>query len=167
MPVLPALLSVPFRFPDTDDPVKLKEQLYRDFDEIGRYLNQAWTAYVPVSTNITPGNGTTSARFTRLGRMVTAQYQLTWGTTTAFGTNIRVGLPVPAQGSYWVGSVWMADQDVTNYVGVAVVGDVDNTSATIYHAVPGSGIGRVTATAPFVWATSDILAMTLTYEAAS
>lgn len=126
----------------------------------------AWDVYVPVNTNITVGNGTQTARFTRMGRLITVSYDLLWGSTTSFGGVIEVGLPVAARALYGaVGSVSMLESGLRLWVGTAI-SDIAVGTVRINHTESG-GNGVVNATNPFTWSDNDRLSFVVTYEAVS
>lgn len=127
----------------------------------------AWTSYSPANTNVTVGNGTETAAYQRVGRLITVRYRLTWGSTTAFGGTVEIGMPVAAKASTtFIGAVWISDAATRDYVGSAVIGYTDATHARILHTEAGNA-GSVNATNPQTWATSDVLALGITYESAS
>lgn len=124
-----------------------------------------WTAYTPVNTNITVGNGTETARFCRVGDIVHWNYILAWGTTTSFGGTIQIGLPVNAAAgtNAVVGSVMMVEGGVRNWVGTTRVVGVNNEQVRIVHTEAGN-VGVVNGLAPFTWGDTDILVVGGSYE---
>lgn len=118
----------------------------------------AWTSYTPSWTNLTIGNATQSCKYIQAGKIVHAQIYMTWGSTTSASGFFYPSLPVTAANSIQVnaagflfdnsGAVWNAC--------VFVAGN--------YILTPSSG--RVSATVPWTWATSDIVSINVTYEAA-
>jgi hypothetical protein len=119
----------------------------------------AWTSYTPTLTNVTVGNGTLIGDFIQFGKLVHFKIALTWGSTTSW-TSPRFGLPVPAADSNWIAPAFLFDSSLnTNrQPGVCAV----NSSSM----VPYSGSGDVVANVPFIWAVSDVIRITGTYEAA-
>lgn len=128
----------------------------------------AWTAYTPTDANITVGNGTRSARYTRVGRLIAFQWQLTWGTTTAMGGNASVGIPVAASSTspFYPLPALLRDAGVRHYVGTAGIGFSTNVLADLFHSEAGN-FGIVNATNPFTWGSGDLLFVGGTYEAAT
>jgi hypothetical protein len=148
-------------------PASWGNQVDANFDAAFPLGVDAWTAYTPTNTNVTLGNGTQVARYQRIGRTIYVKYNLTFGSTTSYGGNVSIGLPVAAAATgQSVGSVSILDTGTANYVGVALVTE-SATVATIHHSVPGSNAGAVNATAPMTWTTGDVLRMTVIYEAAT
>lgn len=123
----------------------------------------AWTAYTPTNTNVTVGNGTQTASFTRIGRTIFFRYQLTWGGTTAFGAGaVQIGLPpVPAASGQAMSASGSARDATGNSHPVG--GWLPSTSQMRPIAVNGN----LTSTAPFTWAENDVLTIGGTYEAAA
>lgn len=133
---------------------------------LGGVLPMDWTTYIPSNTNITVGNGTQTARFARSGNTVIATYTLTWGSTTSFGGDILVGLPVAAANNvvHYVGSARMLDTGTAHFAGtwrILPAGTSGNVAAA-----DGTGDRLVDATNPFTWTTGDVLSVTIVYEAA-
>lgn len=115
----------------------------------------AWTAYTPSWTNLTLGNGAVVARYSQIGKTVTATVNLTIGSTTSVGEIFVPALPVADVGAQGVGSVWVFDSSATAwYPGVWAKG---------YFVFAA---GRAAAAVPFAWATGDLLFASVTYEAA-
>lgn len=126
----------------------------------------AWTAYTPVWTNLTVGNATNTGRYVQVGQWVVYQGQITWGsTTTATGSNTTVSLPVTAKstsGIVFVGST------IINDTGTRLSGgscyQASATTMIFVHSLTGAGV--VNGTSPQTWATGDLLAWQVAYEAA-
>jgi hypothetical protein len=129
-----------------------------------------WEDYTPSNTNVTVGNGTETARFCRIGNTVFWRYSLRWGSTTSYGGDIQIGLPVtmanPAsdpQSPAGAGSVTesgVASQPVT---ATASASD-DDSVRLVHHELTSNGF--VDATAPFTWGTADKIDVGGSYEAA-
>ena len=130
----------------------------------------AWETYTPSNVNITVGNGTETAFFQRIGRLIAVRYSLTFGTTTSFGGQIQIGLPVASVSAsvHQVLAASILDASAGFYVGAAVISQDSNASrCRITHSEIAANTGNVNATAPMTWTTSDRLTITGTYEAAS
>lgn len=132
--------------------------------EMGR--TGAWTDYTPTNTNITVGNGTEVARWTRDGRRIYVQYRLTLGTTTAFAGSLRVGLPVAAVSGLHLGSAWYSDTGTRVFSGTCTAGTSDSTSVDLWHTESGNA-GQVNGTNPHSWAATDHILVAIVYEAAA
>lgn len=134
-----------------------------DFPPMGE-----WEDYTPSNTNVTVGNGTETARFTRIGRTITYVYTLEWGSTTSYGGTIQVGLPVPSAvtGGGCMGSARMLDAGTRHWLGSTVVDETNGQQVFVIQQ-NSSGSGLVSGSNPFTWAEGDFLSVTGSYEAAA
>lgn len=130
-------------------------------------ITDPWTDFsssVGWSSSGTPptiGNGTISAQYIQVGKLVAYKGRTTMGSTTTFGTGSwQVNLPVTGTGLQ---------------VGAALVFDASTTANKASAAIDGSGTtavnlfavgGPISATVPFTWTTSDKFEWCLIYEAA-
>lgn len=123
----------------------------------------AWTTYTPTNTNITLGNGTLVARYTRVGRTIHMMWDLLFGTTTAFAGAILVGIPFQASASgLFSCSGSILDNGTQNYnVGGRI------TAGSNFIRPETNGGGGIDSTTPFTWTNLDRLSFTATYEAAT
>jgi hypothetical protein len=171
MPVIPGLLTVPFRFPETDDPVKLKQQLYRDFEEIAQYFNGAWTPYTPTTSNITMGNGTVTGAYRKLGRIVHAAAAWTFGSTSALTGRPSIGVPFTIYNPVNIGphghgsGRWLQHGNQEWPVVVRFPSDIGNNEVMfMWSDEAHTSNGVVNATHPFTPSAGDILQFAATYE---
>lgn len=131
-----------------------------------------WNAYVPTWTNVTTGNGTTSAFYKQVGKTVFFRLSFTLGTTSSVGAGqVSVSLPVTsatltardliAQGDafdtsggqpYSIRALWVNATTIQAWV------DVANATFVNQSALNSSQ--------PMTWATGDMLQLTGFYEAA-
>jgi hypothetical protein len=122
------------------------------------------TTWTPTYSNLTIGNGTVTAKYTRVGKMVTAFFALTFGSTTAITANYAsFTLPfTPVTGGLLAGFGHYEDAGVADYYGGFYFG-----GATVFptRALTGAWNG-IDATAPFTWATNDKISVSITFEAA-
>jgi hypothetical protein len=134
-------------------------------------LEPAWLAWSPTLTNLTLGNGTIVARYTRVGDLVTAHFTFTLGSTSAVGSNPFVTLPVTAAnytfGRNVVGTGYILDSGTADFSAVARLRSSTtaswsalNASSTYLRQV------NLSSTIPMTWTTSDVLMFAITYEAA-
>lgn len=135
----------------------------------GQLSAVSWSSWTPTYTNLTVGNGTVLARYRVDGRTMHFTFEFLLGSTSAIGTNPKIGLP----------SGWTIYDDGVNqsrvpfvamafdssagqwYSGAAVAGDAANdvlTTRIIF------GSTAVAAGAPFTWAAGDILMTSGTAE---
>ena len=116
----------------------------------------AWTSYTPTvgGTGWALGNATTVGAYAQAGKATDFQVQITFGTTSTFGTGaLTISLPVQASGSTtantWYGSA--VHSGVTYPVILAAsAGGTSGVCLTV-----ASPAGNVTSTAPFTWAPGD------------
>jgi hypothetical protein len=131
----------------------------------------AWTTYTPTWTNLTVGNGTLTARYCQIGKIVMGYISFTMGSTSSMGTAPYFTLPVTAfssTGNIPLGNFYMEDVGVQG--GNGVIASRNTTTAQIV-AIFASGtyIGgnaSISATIPFTWGTSDFFNGYFIYEAA-
>lgn len=125
-----------------------------------------WEAYVPVWTNVTVGNGTVVAEFTRIGKTVHVEVLLTLGNTSAVTGAVIVSMPstmvtrgtahAPARCLFFdtsAGAVYAGHSNIQS-----------NTTIALYNNA--SPLVNVGALVPFTWATGDQLFLSATYEEA-
>lgn len=130
-------------------------------------IGDPWTAYTPTwsgSTSPAIGNGTLTGAWIQAGKLIHYRIVLTAGSTTTFDTTgWTLTLPttplVGFPGAF--GTATCYDSSATTIygriavcVGSGTIGLVDTAGA------------RVGSTSPFTWATSDVLTVNGTYEAA-
>lgn len=125
---------------------------------------EGWTAFTPTYTNVTLGTGPTNvARYSRVGRLIRAEYSLTLGTGGSVTGTIVCSLPVAAQGTTVPHKGTAAGIQGSTRRGAMV--DLNSVNDFIY-IQPDNG-ALWAATAPFTWAAGNILRTEITYEAAS
>jgi hypothetical protein len=130
----------------------------------------AWTTFTPTFTSIGAGtdwaigNATTSAAYLRVGRSLFFRVQVTWGTTTTFGTKaLGMSLPLAAiaysgtnpvlgEAAYFDASTAKVYVGRVNYRGQTEVQFVQTGVSATYVET-----GSVTSTLPFTWVSTDQL----------
>jgi len=131
----------------------------------------AWDTFTPTLTSIGTGtdwaigNATTSAAYLRVGRGIFFSVQVTFGSTTTFGTK-ALGMSLPLAAIAYSGTNPVLGQSnmydtsaAENYVGnVAYRGqtEVQFTQTGVSATYVKNGL--VTSTLPFTWASTDQLA---------
>jgi hypothetical protein len=139
-------------------------------DEIDIVLDEIeglWATWSPTLTNLTLGNGTVLAKFVQTGSTVHYRFRFTLGTTSAVGTSPQFTLPVaPADyvGPTILGDALLTDTGTTNRRGYAQQ-NAGSTCDIIAFSTTGTSAG-ITATSPHTWASTDVIAVVGTYEAA-
>jgi len=135
----------------------------------------AWTAYTPTlgGTGWAIGDGTTVAAYCQIGKIVHFRVTITFGSTSTFGAAAAptVSLPVASVSAAGLGpssrSMGVSYFDAS--LGQIYYGRFldSGTSALACYVVGVDGLGAVaTATAPFTWASGDLLQLSGTYQAA-
>jgi hypothetical protein len=128
-----------------------------------------WTSYTPTYLNLTPGNGTVTARYRQVGKTVEVSYRLLWGSTTSCGNYPIFSYPVtPANNNnVIVGNAALFETGVGTWLGL-VFCDAANGLLTQIQYTGGTWLvdGVLGAATPTTWTTGDIWTMTATYEAA-
>lgn len=125
-----------------------------------------WTSYTPTwaATGGTPtiGNGTLEGEYIEAGELCHVRIRMVMGSTTSIsGTSLwNFALPFASVGAA-AGSVLIYDATASLHVGVATV---QTSNSVTFPVVQGSGL--VGASIPMTWATSDYLAISLTYKVA-
>lgn len=140
----------------------------------GAGTSWAWQSWTPTWTNLTVGNGTLTAKHTRVGGTVIARLTLVLGSTSSVGTQPEFTLPVTAA-SYPltatvvdpVGRVVILDAGTTTFYGSVLMASttkcrliVETANATYVSAAD------ITSTVPMTWTTNDGLSVFVIYEAA-
>lgn len=136
--------------------------------DLGTALSGAWTDWTPTLTNLDEGDGTVVAQYRRIGKTVDFILTVTLGSGATVGTGPTFTLPAEPSSIYGgtapVGIVAILEATVGRWEGsaYALSGDV----ATIFYATEtGNGSGtNITATAPFTWASGDIIAVYGRYQ---
>jgi hypothetical protein len=127
-----------------------------------------WISYTPTFTNLTVGNGTTEARYRRLGNTIDIVFKFTLGSTSSISSFPTITLPVNAKYTgAMIGNNSYIDSGTTYYVGRSLVASAstvwfgaDNASATY------STVATLSSTVPFTWGSTDVIFVTMSYEAA-
>lgn len=136
----------------------------------------AFQTYTPTVSNLTVGNGTMTARYQQVGKLVVLVIDFVLGSSSAVGTGPQISLPVTANARYVAGSGSGRIGGATFYAedfgtgGYILAGNiVSTTNLQLYVTKTDSTytyVAGVTSTAPFTWGTADFFGGTIIYEAA-
>lgn len=133
-----------------------------------------WTSYAPtLSGGWANGNGTWSAAYAKIGKIVHVRGQFTVGTTTTKGTTLQISLPVTASAtaSSNFTSIPTATATVAGGNTNILWGYVNSTTAFTLFALNTAGTyaarTNITSLIPATWATGDVIQFAFTYESAS
>jgi hypothetical protein len=132
-----------------------------------------WTSFTPTWTNLTPGNGTVTAKYVQNGKVVNFRVKIQFGSTTSISGSVSVNWPVaPASTEAAQGAITTV---VFEKSGVGPkLGQVNNSAASTTKAdllvlnVAGTytDVALTSSTVPFTWATNDQIYFQGTYEVA-
>jgi hypothetical protein len=131
-----------------------------------------WTTWSPTYSNLTIGNGTVTARYQQIGKLVTVFWKLVWGSTTSFTAYPIIALPVAAaQNDILISGVsQLADASAgtifNGYVWSETGGTAFQPMATNASSTYAYSSYLTANTIPMTWTTSDVMICRFTYEAA-
>lgn len=143
----------------------------RDF---GRAFSDAWTSYTPTLTASTtnPTNWTQTGYYMRAGKLVICRFLLVAGASMTAGSGTyRIALPVAAATTTSFVQLGVA-LCFDSSAGAMLKPNCDLDTSVSYFTLaypatwPSGTLTRVTNTAPWTWATNDLIQATLVYEAA-
>ena len=129
-----------------------------------------YTAFTPVWTNVTVGNGTTVARYVEIGKFVHFYVNFTLGSTSSVG-RIRLEWPVPVKDLQAAESanihVEFYQTGVGPFFGFAFIpgtGTLNFEPAATLTSGTYATIQVTSATVPFTWAATDQILISGMYE---
>lgn len=125
----------------------------------------AGISYTPTLTGLTIGNGTNTASYVQIGKVVYVEGKILFGTTTSITGDVKISLPVNTADSYLTNIVHYLDWGTTEYTGYAMVEGTNNSIILRIQNVAGTYPVRanISATVPHTWANQDIIYWSLTY----
>lgn len=147
---------------------------FNDLRDVAKALSEPWTAYTPTWTgaggNPVLGNGSfAGSAYMRVGKLIVFRIVLTMGATTTYGTGQwSLTLPVaPINAGRPPFPADLLDTGTAQYAGrlVAAAGSITAQLLADTSAI-GGALAAVTSLAPHTWASTDVLTVTGTYEAA-
>ena len=132
---------------------------------------EAWTSFTPTWTNLTVGNGTLDCNYVQIGKLVTANYRLLFGSTTAITGAPVSTLPVTGATTLVRGQGAVAqyrdDSATTSYPGLVLTSGTTILSwFKLNVAGANDQASALSSTTPFTWTVNDVLGCQITYEAA-
>ena len=142
----------------------------KDSDALQTYNGSAWigapTTWTPTLQNMTLGNGTVTAQYVQVGKIVTCLFRFVLGSTSAVASFPGHSLPVTARSDRFLSAnVHFLDSGTAEYAAF-IHGNGSATTGTIYYLATNNALTNVTASAPFTWATGDAITTSITYEVA-
>lgn len=137
-------------------------------------LETAWTTYAPTWTNLTIGNGTVTALYRRIGKLVIVRVSIVFGSTTSVSGSVRFTLPVTraayagTAGLTPIGLARMLDASVPVAREGMITSETTTTGTVIVYDASGTYLtgAALSSTVPFTWTTGDEINCSLQYEAA-
>lgn len=142
------------------------------------FRSGAWVSYTPTVSTWGLGNGTITGAYQKVGRLVHAEVEITFGSTSTFSAGIAIGLPVnrasfTSTGGKPVGIVACRDASSGDqFQGIALLNQSVNNIVNVALFVHNNAYNHTTyqevaPTLPFTWTTSDSMLLSFTYEATS
>ena len=126
-----------------------------------------WTSFTPSWTNLTVGNGTVSAHYSIVNKILFVRVKFTMGSTSSMGDPLRMTLPASltqntdAQES--IGWAQLTDTGVASYTGFVNVSSSTQVTIAVINASSTYGqTNNVNGTRPFTFATGDTVAFEFT-----
>jgi len=128
-----------------------------------------WLDWTPSATGHTVGNGTVTARYTQVGKLVTFRYLFVLGSTSAISSDFAFSLPVTAAPSNTfltaTGMLYNPGVDIYPafcfYLDTTTVQVRAGNASSVYNY-----LASLTASIPFTWFTGNRVAVNGCYEAA-
>ncbi len=102
-----------------------------DLSVAGTLSGFDWQPWTPTLVNLTKGDGTLTARYVQVDKLVVAYFHLVFGSTSAVSGSPTISTPVTAASATYpdqqnnVGVVTIYDSGLTNYLGVVRLATVD------------------------------------------
>lgn len=137
-------------------------------------IDAAWTVWTPTWTNLSVGNGTVTAKYRQIGRLVIAHLHVVFGSTTSISGAVDFTLPVNR--ATYAGTAGLTSLGPARFFDTSVPagneGQIVNIAADKgrVYALNASGTylasADLSSTIPFTWATGDEINAQLVYEAA-
>lgn len=122
-----------------------------------------WTSFTPSWTNLTLGNGSVSAAYLQVNKLLFVTVKVTLGSTSSLGDPVRMTLPnsltQDTASQDLVGITSLGDTGVAGYQGF--IGVTSSTQVTPYVLNVGStyaSLNTITSTRPFTFGNTDTIA---------
>jgi hypothetical protein len=135
-----------------------------------------WVSFTPTWTGLTVGNGVYArAAYSLVGKTVNLTIRFTLGSTSAITGAVTVSVPSIIErktiNAHVLSSVFLLQTGAANFLGSSLSDVSDASKFRILSAVSGAtgagvGIADISATVPFTWANTHIMAVNLSYEVA-
>ena len=121
-----------------------------------------FTTFTPTFTNLTVGNGTVEAYYTRIQDLVGVFVNIVFGSTTSISGDVNLTLPLNRVSGTRLplGNCMFSDTGTGSFVGFVL------SSTTVSQVIIryGTSVVPLSATAPFTWTTGDVFTVSLFYR---
>lgn len=127
----------------------------------------AWTTWTPTFTSLTIGNGTVTARYSQIGKNVSFQLRILFGTTTTLTTSaLSFTLPIThiTNRDIFYGHSLPSGGSITN--GSVLIGDNASASTVTVYIKNALTTNAILTSSTFTGANGDSILFSGTYEAA-
>jgi len=126
-----------------------------------------WTTWTPTIAGVTLGNGTVTARYCQIGKIVHYAFYLLFGTTSIATGDFSITVPVTPSNVNLMNSTSFAYNGGTFYVQSPFGGGTNQVYSRAGYAAASYVFGTtVSATAPFTWGSGSAMQITGYYEVA-
>lgn len=143
---------------------------------IGNTILGNYTAYTPTYSNFTLGNGTVTAKYCQVNDFVHVIGSIVLGSTSAITGTLGISMFFSVDAVYLVAPVWTVEIGTASLFDVSATGiyngtvqaDTGTVMRIFAQASSGPTVTRssVNATAPFTWATGDIITWNVYFKKA-
>lgn len=129
-----------------------------------------WSTYTPTVSGWTQGSGTATGAYIQIQKTVLFRARFTFGSGSAVSGPLTMTLPVgctlPAGGPHYVFNAWATSNTTWYQMFSRADTGGSGTTFSVYYLGTNGAITNPTSTAPFTWATGNIVEVTGVYEAA-
>lgn len=135
----------------------------------------AWQSWTPSWTNLTIGNATVTAKYEQIGKTIAINMVIVLGGTSSVGTAPTFTLPVaassdyaldPVNGSTPLYAVYLQPNTAESQGPVRLASSTTGVLTALNCASTYASIVGLTSAIPFTWASTDVIFVNGTYEAA-
>ena len=144
-----------------------------NFTVLEEYLSKDWSDWTPTYSNFTIGNGTATARYMQIGKVVWFYFNWVWGSTSSIdGANATISAPVEADSNYPDADMPLGVARYQETGTAARMGYVRLETTTTLRPVVNSATATyvrdagITSTVPFTWGNTDVMSFQGFYAAA-
>ena len=125
-----------------------------------------YSTWSPTFSGLTVGNGTLTARYTQIGKLVNFIFIFRLGSTSSVSGRIDVSVPVAEARNTAPFTAQFDDSGVGSTAGYVSIESGYFATRAMNSSGTYTTLGDTTASVPFTWANLDFIYFTGTYEAA-